>query len=220
MLYGLVRLVSVPRNPRIYHIVHVDRLPSIIDDGFLWCDAEISRSERPGTAIGMIDIKQRRLEQVLSSHRGLRVGDCVPFYFCPRSVMLYMISKQNHPELSYRGGQEPIVHLEADLRRTVAWAKENGQRWAFTLSNAGALYFEDRCDLGELEEVDWEAIQKRDWQQHKEGKQAEFLIEKRFPWELVSRIGVYSRKFHQSVVAARADSPHRPDVEVKPEWYY
>lgn len=212
--------MSVPRKPKIYHIVHVDRLSSIIEDGFLWCDAEISRSGRSGTAIGMNNIKQRRLERALSSHRDLRVGDCVPFYFCPRSVMLYMISKRNHPELSYRGGQEPIVHLEADLRRTVAWAEGNGQRWAFTLSNAGALYFEDRCDLDKLEEIDWEAIQKRDWQQHKEGKQAEFLIEKRFPWELVSRVGVYSREFYQSAVAARADSPHKPDVEIKPEWYY
>jgi hypothetical protein len=73
--------------------------------------------------IGMNNIKQRRLtELTLDSHPGLYVGQCAPFYFCPRSVMLYLIHKRN-PELAYKGGQEPIVHLEADLRDAVAWAK-------------------------------------------------------------------------------------------------
>lgn len=217
----MARVVSVPRTPKIYHIVHVDRLPAIIDDGFLWCDAKIGRSGRPGTTIGMGHIKQRRLERTLSSHRNLRVGDCVPFYFCPRSVMLYMIHMGNHPELSYRGGQEPIVHLEADLRRTVDWAKERGQRWAFTLSNAGAHYFEDRCDLSELEEIDWEAIRAQDWQQHKEGKQAEFLVERQFPWELVSRVGVQSQNaYHWAMTGIQAAKNHKPRVEIMQNWYY
>ena len=91
----------------------------------------------------MTGIKQRRLtELTLSSHPGLHVGDCVPFYFCPRSVMLYLIYQGNHPELTYRGGQGPIIHLEADLHATVAWAVGAGRRWAFTLSNAGSYFFQ------------------------------------------------------------------------------
>ena len=107
----------------------------------------------------------------------------MPFYFCPRSVMLYVISRTNHPELSYRGGQGPIIHLEADLRRTVAWAEANDRRWAFTSSNAGASYFEDYDDLGQLRRLAWEAIQAWDWRGRQEGKQAEFLVEGSFPWE-------------------------------------
>jgi CxxC-x17-CxxC domain-containing protein len=38
----------------------------------------------------MNKIKERRLKLPLSSHFNLFVGDCVPFYFCPRSVMLYV----------------------------------------------------------------------------------------------------------------------------------
>jgi len=213
--------VPVPRNPKIYHIVHVDRLPSIVKDGFLWCDAEISRSGCPGTTIGMGGIKERRLGRSLSSHPGLCVGDCVPFYFCPRSVMLFVIYRGNHTELSYRGGQSTIIHLEADLRETVAWADKSSQRWAFTDSNASTGYFGDYCDLAELEELDWEAIQARDWEQHKEGKQAEFLIERRLPWELVSRIGVYSPDIRRQVIASiQAAKNHRPSVEVRKNWYY
>lgn len=86
MTHGLV-----PLQPKIYHITHVDRLPSIVADGFLWCDAEVNRRASAGTTIGMSRIKQRRLNKLLSSYHDLHVGDCVPFYFCPRSVMLYLI---------------------------------------------------------------------------------------------------------------------------------
>ena len=124
------------------------------------------------------------------------------------------------PQLTYRGGQDPIVHLEADLRATVAWGEEQDLRWAFTLSNAGARYFEDRSDLRQLDEIDWDAVEATDWRGCKEGKQAEFLIEQRFPWELVSRIGVRSQRVcHQTESAVEA-AAYRPRVEVSPAWYY
>ncbi len=155
--------MKVPAKPKIYHIVHVDRLSSIIADGYLWCDAEIVRRSTPGTTIGMNDIKQRRLQQLLTSHQDLRVGGCVPFYFCPRSIMLYLIYQGNHSGLSYRGGQSYIIHLEADLHTTVKWAEQNQKRWAFTLSNAGSSFFEDRCNLTQLSEIDWDAVQANQW---------------------------------------------------------
>ena len=93
-------------------------------------------------------------------------------------------------------------------------------RWAFTLSNAGARWFEDRSDLGRLNEIDWGAVRARDWQAHKEGKQAEFLVEKRFPWKLVSRIGVYSRAMYFQVERAVLGARHRPSFEVRRGWYY
>lgn len=212
--------MPIPADPKIYHIVHVDRLPSIIADGSLWCDAEIIRRSSPGTTIGMNSIKQRRLDLALTNHPFLHVGDCVPFYFCPRSIMLYLIHQANHPDLIYRGGQRPIVHLEADMQQTVAWAEARGERWAFTLSNAGAYYFEDRCDLAQLGEIDWNAVQATDWRQRKEGKQAEFLIERQFPWELVSRIGVISRQVSDQVNTALQAAGHQPPIEIRPDWYY
>lgn len=213
--------MTTPARPKLYHIAHVDRLPSIVADQCLWCDREVARRAPPGTTIGMSGIKQRRLDELrLTSHPALFVGDCVPFYFCPRSVMLYLIHQGNHPELGYRGGQGPIVHFEADLHAVVAWAGAQARRWAFTLSNAGARYFEDRSDLGQLGEIDWNAVQARDWRQCKDGKQAEFLLEMSFPWHLVERIGVQSRATYTSVVNALAARGHRPPVEIRPQWYY
>ena len=212
--------MSVPENPKIYHIVHVDRLQSIIEDGRLWCDAKIVEESETATTIGMSKIKQRRLGLKLSSHPTLNVGDCVPFYFCPRSVMLYVIYRANNPELVYRAGQDPIVHLEADLHQTVAWANERRLRWAFTLANAGAYYFEDRSDLTKLDEIDWDAVQASHWPKRKEGKQAEFLIERQFPWKLISRIGVCTPKVHDQTLAALEAAEYKPPVEIRRNWYY
>ena len=184
------------------------------------CDAEVARRSLLGTTIGMNSIKQRRLSLPLISHPDLHVGDCVPFYFCPRSVMLYLIHRANYPGLDYRGGQGPIVHLEADLRRTVAWAEEQGLRWAFTTSNAGSRFFDDYSNLAQLDKIDWNAVQARDWQQCKEGKQAEFLIEQQFPWELVSRIGVQSMPVCRQVRAALESTAHKPPVKISRNWYY
>jgi hypothetical protein len=199
----------------------VDRLPSILSAGGLLCDAEVIKHTMAGTTIGMDDIKHRRLyELTLGSHSGLHVGDCVPFYFCPRSVMLYLISRSNHPDLHYRGGQELIVHLVADLHKTIQWADGNHQRWAFTSSNAGSYYFEDFSDLGQLDQVDWTAIETTSWSGCKEKKQAEFLLEKHLPWHLLIGIGVQTEWMEQKVNRALAKAEHKPPVKILPQWYY
>jgi len=211
----------VPPQTKIYHIVHVDRLPSILAAGGLLSDALVQAQALGGTMIGMNHIKQRRLTELqLASHPGLFVGACVPFYFCPRSVMLYLIHRRN-AELAYQGGQASIIHLQADLGAVVAWANAQPARWAFTLSNAGSTYFEDRNDLARLGEINWAAVQANNWSGGlKEGKQAEFLLEQHFPWHLVERIGVQSATVYRQVVNALPAHGHRPPVEVRPDWYY
>lgn len=219
--------MTVPDRPKLYHIVHHDRLPSILNSNGLICDSIMANQHGLGTTVGMSTIKRRRLEELtLDSHPGLYVGECVPFYFCPRSIMLFVLHKANHAELTYRGGQDPIIHLEADLHRAVAWANDNNKRWAFTLSNAGACFFEDRADISQLNEVNWDAVNTLKWAgpgvgtSIKEGKQAEFLIEECFPWQLVERIGVRTRNIYQQVVNYMPANGHRPIVEIKPDWYY
>lgn len=212
--------MPMPTRPKIYHICHVDRLPSILDCKALFSDTKVLEHALPGTMVGMSNIKQRRLNELrLDSHPTLLVGQCVPFYFCPRSVMLFLIHRHN-AELTYQGGQFQIVHLEADLHETVAWANTNHRRWAFTLSNAGSRYFEDRASLAQLSEIDWDAVQARNWTQCREAKQSEFLIEDSFPWCLVSRIGVSSSIVYGQVLYALQQQTHKPTVEVKTDWYY
>lgn len=212
--------MPMPAQPKIYHICHVDRLPSILASNGLFSDAMVQQHDLPGTVVGMSNIKQRRLTELrLVSHPTLFVGQCVPFYLCPRSVMLYMMHVRSG-ELAYKGGQDPIIHLEADLHETVAWANANNRRWAFTLSNAGSRYFEDRADLARLNEINWDAVQARRWSQCKEAKQSEFLLEGSFPWGLVRRIGVSNNIVYGQVLNTLQQQEHRPTVEVKTDWYY
>lgn len=212
--------MPVPAQPKIYHIVHVDRLPSILATGGLLCDAQVIAQQAAGTTIGMNNIKQRRLHTSLNSYPDLHVGQCVPFYFCPRSTMLYVIHRADNDALAYRGGQGPIVHLQADLMACIQWAQQQRRRWVFTLSNAGSVFFEDRNNLAQLHELDWSAIDALQWQGCKEGKQAEFLMECCFPWHLIEMIGVSSQPIYNQVVHMLQPMQHKPHVMIKPDWYY
>ena len=214
--------MPIPENPKIYHIVHWDRLSSIVRDDGLLCDSIMINRRSEGTTIGMTNIKERRLQRQMPCYPGTCIGDYVPFYFCPRSVMLYLIYRANHPELAYKGGQGPIVHLESDLYTVIDWAETDGQQWAFSLSNAAAYYTQFRADRRHLSEVDWAAVAANDWSRSdiKEAKQAEFLVHLYFPWELVSRIGVISQQTGNQVVRAISQASHKPVIEVMRDWYY
>lgn len=211
-----------PAQPKIYHITHVDNLPAIIADGGLVSDAAMIEQGGPTMAIGMSDIKERRLGLPVKCHTGSHVGDYVPFYFCPRSVMLYVIYCANHENLTYRGGQGSIVHLEANLHEVVNWADDSNRRWAFSLSNAGAKYAEFRASRDDLDQLDWAAIDAADWRldRVKEAKQAEFLLRDSFPWNLVTRIGVLTAGIREATVAALNEASYEPEVVIRPGWYY
>jgi hypothetical protein len=108
------------------------------------------------------------------------------------------------------------------LRKVVRWTEAQRLQWAFTLSNAGARDFEDRCLLDQLNEIDWNAVQAVDWRDSdvKHGKQAEFLVEREVPWRLVEHIGVYSNKTGPQALAAMGKAAHRPPVTIESDWYY
>jgi hypothetical protein len=215
--------VTVPAQPRIYHITHVDNLAGIVTDGALWSDAVMVARGGPTTTLGMSDLKRRRLQELrVTCYPDDFVGEYVPFFWCPRSVMLYLIYMGNHPELVYRGGQGQILHLEADFHESVAWADAIPRRWAFALTNAGARYTQFRNDVADLDDLDWNAIANDDFRNSavKEKKMAEFLMHESFPWELVSSIGVHSEAVAAQVRGILSGAVHIPTVVVRRDWYY
>ena len=136
--------------------------------------------------------------------------------------MLYLLYRANHQDLTYRGGQEPILHLEADLHEVVRWANREDLRWAFSLSNAGSYYVEFRDRLDELDSINWAAVSETDFRSPdvKESKQAEFLVQDTFPWELVRRIGVCTAGVKAQAEAALEGTTHKPPVDILRHWYY
>ncbi|ACK52462.1 conserved hypothetical protein [Methylocella silvestris BL2] len=217
--------MPAPAQPKIYHIIHSDRLASIIADGFLWPDAAMAQRQGVGTTIGMSNIKARRLNELtLSCHPHLRVGHCTPFYFCSRSVMLYLIYRRNE-ELTYKGGKS----------RSSIWKLISTRRLLGRNRTIGAgrllcrmpvrITLRTGRTLRSLA-INWDAVQARQWSGNavsrsvKEGKQAEFLIERAFPWRLVERIGVFSQGYVQPVSQAMQGAAHRPEIEIRRDWYY
>ena len=206
-----------PSRPKIYHIVHMDNLPSIISDGALYSDA-IMR-QRGGTVhnIGYDHIKERRLGYELTSRPGLHVGECVPFYFCPRSPMLYTLTRGSS-QIPGSGDDRPIVHLESDLHAAVEWAESRELRWAFTDVSAATKYFADFADLADLWRIDWDIVTADWWAGRASQKQAEFLVESYFSWEMVTRVGCRS-DYAQARVSQFLGGYPLP-VEVTTSWYY
>ncbi len=209
-----------PEIIKIYHILHIDKLIYILNDKNLFCDQYLSKKGNTGTTIGMDKIKRRRLNTPIKTHTNLMVGGCVPFYFCPRSVMLYIISKANHKEMQYSGGQDPILHLSADFYKTTDWADKNNQRWAFTDTNAGSSFFDDFNQKSDLDKLRWDVIESNVWVGNRDFKQAEFLIEHRFPIELIEEIGVFSEEYRLKVIQILNHLSINIKVVVKKEWYY
>jgi hypothetical protein len=212
-----------PSRPRIYHITHVDNLSSIAESGVLLSDAEVIRRSTSHSKIGMSVIKARRLNELdVKCHPGTKVGEYVPFYFCPRSIMLYLLYRGNHPDITYTSGQDLLVHLEADLNEVIDWADSNGVRWAFSDRNAGTRYASFYKNTTHLDRVDWNAVSATDFRDSlvKEGKQAEFLVNETFPWSLVQRVGVHNRRTADRATETLRTAKHQPVVSVEPSWYF
>jgi hypothetical protein len=102
------------------------------------------------------------------------------------------------------------------------YAQQAPRHWAITKGNAGSRYFEDSGSLEYLKELNWAAIQARQWNQPdiREHKQSEFLVEEQVAWHLVERIGVQNQGTRERVEAFLANSRHRPPVEIQSSWYY
>ena len=95
---------QIPANPKIYHITHIDNLPKIVSAGCIWSDRQRLNQGFQCEVVGMPTIKNRRLSEIeVTCVPGSKVGDYVPFYLCPRSVMLFIFYKKNHPDIYWEG---------------------------------------------------------------------------------------------------------------------
>ena len=204
----------VPSNPPIFHITHLANLPSVIAHGCLWSDSQRIARDLVTTNIGYSHIKQRRLNRQVTVGSGGKLGDYIPFNFCPRSVMLFVVSRGH---VDYAGGEDEIVHLVSSVNTAIAL----GKPWAFTDQHADLKYATYFNSVAQLDEVDWTVMPLTQWGGNDEVKakrQAEFLVHESFPWSAVEHIGVKSSAVAAKVQALLGGGP--PAVAVQPRWYY
>jgi len=200
----------------IYHITHVDNLSRIVSDGRLWSDSQRIARGFPSTNIGYSHIKERRMKRPVLVSAGGTLGQYVPFNFCPRSVMLYVLS-QGHE--NYSGGQQPIIHLVSSIQPAIA----TGRQWFFTDRHADLGYAQQIGSLDALDKVDWQVTPLQQWggnTEIKEKRQAEFLMHDWCPWTAITGIGVINDTTADQVTKIFAGTAHRPQVTVRRDWYY
>lgn len=110
------------------------------------------------------------------------VGDYVPFYYAPRSPMMFNIHTGRVP--GYNQGQGPLVYVWSYLS-TVA---EHGLRWVASDGNSAHSLSEFTNDWGRLASfVDWPIMHERMWHNTADDgdrmrrRMAEILVHQRFP---------------------------------------
>jgi hypothetical protein len=206
--------------PSIYHITHLRNLAQILGYGSLWCDRERLGQGLESVGIAYQHIKDRRARKRVPVGLGGTLADYVPFYFAPRSPMLFAIHRGQVP--GYDGGQSSVVHLVTSTEVVAA----EPLPFIFTNGHADMAFSRFYDDLRDLDQVDWVIMGERYWNDtpedgdRKRRRQAEFLVHTSLPWRLIEEIGVISRKAADEVAAALEDAEHRPPVVVRPEWYY
>jgi len=202
-----------PDQTRIYHITDVENLPGILASGGLRSD--VAMAQLNPEVIGYEHIKQRRMTEIRVDCCGGRfVGEFVPFYFCPRSPMLYVVNQGNTGRTP--GCQRTIVHLVS----TVAAGINQKRPWAISDGNAGAFHASFSADLAALAGLDWAAIHTTHWQGKTHQKSAEFLLADFFDWSGVDAVACHNDATALHVHNLLAHSSHRPTVRVEPSWYY
>lgn len=205
---------------RIYRILHFDNLQGIVEQGGLWCGNEMATRGIPYQQIGLQNLTQQRFERTVPVEPGGNLNDYVPFYFCPRSVMLFNIHTGRVP--TYTEGQEPIIYLVTTVEKVV----EDGRQIAFTDRHAKMAVAHFSTDLNDLVSLDWQTIQSSDFAhrtddpERKDRKAAEFLVHRYVPLSSILGLGVYSQKWKDDCGRLLVEGGVDLRVKVQTSWYF
>jgi hypothetical protein len=209
-------------NPRlIYHFTHLRNLPQILADGALFADSLVHQTKKLSVEVGDLDVKSRRRSMLVACGPGGHPSDYVPFYFAPRSPMLYKINKGSVSQ--YQDGQEKLVYLVSDVDLIIA----SGLEWVFTDGNCAnnlTEYFDDPAKLNDS--VDWPLMKSTLWNNTAEDpdrmrrRMAEFLIHQHFPLDLLRGVATMTKEVSEEVKELFASSSRTMHVVIRRAWYY
>jgi ssDNA thymidine ADP-ribosyltransferase, DarT len=172
------------------------------------------------TNIAHQNIKDRRALTLVPCGVGGTLTEYVPFYFAPRSPMLFTIGKGNVQ--GYGSGEDPIVHLVTSAEAVV----ESGLHFAFTDGHATVRFTEFFDDLGDLSKVDWDIMKARYWSDTSDDndrlrrRQAEFLVHEFCPWKIIKLIGVKTEEVRRQVTEIISTHGYQPAIRLRRDWYY
>lgn len=207
-------------NTWVYHITHFDNLGSILVQQGLDCTSRLQARSAGYRNIARQDIQESRATWEVPLPPGGVLHDYVPFYFAPRSPMLYSIHTGYVP--TYKGGQSDVIYLVCDAQY-LATAKVP---FVFTDGHASSPLSDYFNDLDDLSAVDWAIMKEQYWRNtledgdRKRRRMAEFLVHAKVPLNLVSAIGVIDKEMQGKVTALLKPYRFEINVGVVRSWYY
>ena len=194
----------------IFHFTHVDNFPSILNNG-LFADASIDYDKYVN--IGSAEIKNRRKSMLVPF--GGSVASYVPFYFAPRSPMMYTQFRNDIIK------NDEIIYLVANAHDLIPKYK-----WCCSNMNAAkndAMFYQT---LEEFEnELSWDIFAAGQWNNtdahpdRMERRMAEFLVYEQVAWDDFLGVGVYNETAKNKVCEMMCES-QRKAVIVKKDWYF
>jgi len=220
-----------PDPTPIFHITPIDNLASIARAGAILSKRLLERRGVVAANIAYQQIQGRRAVKAVPIGAGGNLHDYVPFYFAPRSPMLFTINNGNVPGCDYR--QDDIVHLVSQAQSI----RNGGHRFVFSDFHAAldiASFFDDLTCLGE---IDWRIFfesprlegyckywhNRHETPHHmrrQETRQAEFLVHEDVPIAAISEIGVRTLQGQAQIRAALEGTGWNPTVRAVPGWYF
>jgi hypothetical protein len=202
---------------RIFRITHRDNVPWILEHGL---HAPNGRVLDPNFRnIGNLDLIDKRAHRVVKVGPDGTLGDYVPFYFTPFSIMMFNI----HTGYNVRQvPNEEIVILVSSLHRVAELAIP----FVFTDQHAYPLMARYFTDLKDLDKVDWDLLNRKDFKHDpddpgkKERYQAEALVWKHLPVEALIGICSYTSGVDEGIQTELAKCNLKMQTTVQRNWYF
>ena len=202
-----------------YRIYHVDNLYHVLTKGL--CCKHHPDADPHFTPIGNASIIDTRDDTPVRLEGYGNIGDYVPFYFTPRSIMLYNIVTGYRSPLVSKVERENIIVIRARINDLKA-----AGRFFFTDGQANDALTTHYSDLANLESIDWDIIRdgnfsKSDGDLDRPRRyQAEFLVNYHVPISSVESINVYHEKSAKFVGKELVRAEIEKPVNVYPYYFF
>lgn len=176
-----------------YRVTHRDNLAHILEHGLV--NKDHAKADENFVSIGNHEIIDVRSSTEVNLNGYGFIGEFVPFYLTPRSIMLFNIITGHYaPKVPKRSKDELVV-----IRCCIATLATR-PKWFFTDGQANDGETSHFNDLNHLNRIDWNCIQnsnfsKSDGDYDRQRRyQAEFLVHKVVPANCIESISVYNDK--------------------------
>lgn len=203
----------------LYHITDFSNLESILYQGGLLAYNVAKEKSVQYENIAHSNIQERRLLKLVPLSPYGNLHDYIPFYFAPRSPMLYAIYKGRVE--GYEKEQSNIIYIVS--RTDVIY--NAGLKYVFADGHAIMSYSEFYQNLCDLDKIDWNLMDSRFWfdseedPDRKRRRQAEFLVHKFLPLDLFLGFAVKNEEMKRKVESTIHKYNCDRFVAIR-NWYY